>query len=370
MDHIGILKRAWAVTWRYRILWLFGLFAGGAGSTGGIDYSFGRGEVDDAMVRQFQEFVFWVQDNLGLVVAVAASLAFVGLALFVISIAAKGGLVHLVNEAEEGRAVRGLDGWSSGFGAWFRVFGIGFVLFAPIVLLSALLFVAILAPLFGPIIGGGVPGPEAFVGLCGGLLFGGALLLVAGIVAGVLDTLGVRHAILSGTGVFRSIGAAWADLRTRFKDVAVMWLLMFAIGIAYGIVVGMVTAVFGVAVMIAALGDSIWGAVVAALILMLALLLPAAIYSAFSSAVWTVFYRRLTGREIVEETSPFGSGAGPVAPAPPGAPQPGAGGPPPPAPPPSAPPPPPRGGLPLAPPYDPPAPPRPPRPPQPPASSE
>ena len=359
MDHIGVLKRAWTVTWRYRILWLFGLFAGGASSTGGSNYQFGTGDFDEATFRQFEQFGYWIEENIALVFAAAAAFALVGLALFVISIAAKGGLVHLVNNAEEGREVRGMDGWSAGFRVWFRVFGIGFVLFAPIVLISGLLLLAIFAPLVGSLVSGGAPGPEAFVGMCGGVLFGGALLLVVGVIAGVLDTLGVRHAVISGTGVFRSIGAAWSDLRSRFKDVAVMWLLMFAVGIAYGIAVGMVAAVFGVAIAVAVLGGSIWGAAVAGAVLGLVLLLPTAIYSAFISTVWTIFYRRLTGREVVQGAEPPAAGTRHVPPAPPTAPQPGG------SPMPPAPPPPPQGGLPLAPPYAPPyAPPAPPSPPE------
>jgi hypothetical protein len=35
VDYIDILKRAWAVTWRYRILWLFGIFVGGSSSYSG-----------------------------------------------------------------------------------------------------------------------------------------------------------------------------------------------------------------------------------------------------------------------------------------------------------------------------------------------
>jgi len=362
VDHIGVLKRAWAVTWRYRILWLFGLFAGGAISIGGGNYPFGTGDFDDATLRQFEQYRYWVEDNLVLVFAAAADFAFVGLALFVISIAAKGGLVHLVNEAEEGREVRGMDGWSAGFQVWLRVFGIGFLLFAPVALISVVLLVAAFAPLIGSLVSGRDPGPEALFGMCGGVLFGGLLLLVAGIVAGLLDLLAVRHAIISGHGVFRAIGEAWTDLRTRFKDVIVMWLLVVAVDIAYGIAVSMVAAVFGAAIVFAIMGGSLVAAVGAGLVLTLILMLPTAIYSTFISSAWTIFYRRLTGREVVHVSAPPAPPAAgaqyapPVPLAPPAVPQPGGS---------PMPPPPPQGGLPLAPSYSPPAPPAPPEPPAP-----
>ena len=41
MDHIKVLKRAWEITWRYRVLWIFGIILalttarGGGGNNGG-----------------------------------------------------------------------------------------------------------------------------------------------------------------------------------------------------------------------------------------------------------------------------------------------------------------------------------------------
>jgi hypothetical protein len=30
MDHIKVLKRAWEITWRYRVLWIFGIILASA----------------------------------------------------------------------------------------------------------------------------------------------------------------------------------------------------------------------------------------------------------------------------------------------------------------------------------------------------
>lgn len=342
MDHIGILKRAWNVVWRHRILWLFGFFVGGGGGSGGGygNYSISGDEFDPATVREFQRVGEGLQDNIALVLAVAAFLAVVGLAFFIVSIAAKGGLVHLVNEAEEDRPVRGFDGWASGFHNWFKVFAIGLLLWLPFFVVLLIVIVAVVAPIVGPIIAGGEPGGGAIVGMCGGVFFGGVVLLLLGILVGLLDDLAVRHTVLDGTRVIRSIGEAWTDVRTRFKDVIVMWLLMFAVGIAFGIAVGVFAAIFGFAIAASAFTGNLILAIVIGFALFLILLLPSAIFSAFSSAVWTVFFRRLTGREGV--AAPQTPGYSP--PMAPGAPPPE----PPAAPETSSPIPPPPSGLPIA----------------------
>ncbi len=321
MDHIGVLKRAWHITWRYKILWLFGLFAGGAGGGGGGG-GVGRGgatwtedatSLDWLPLREMQRIGWWVQDNIALIAAVVAFLLILGFAMFIISIAAKGGLIHLVNEAEEGRPVRGMDGWAAGFRAWFRVFGIGFVLYAPYTLLALTFLLLMFAPVFASLLSGGEPRPEAFIGVCGGFALGGIVLLVLGILIGWLETLAVRHTVLDHSGVFASIGGAWTDIRVRFKDVIVMWLLIVAVGIAFGVVVGIVAAIFGVSIVAAIFAETYAAAAVAGAALFFALLLPSAIFGAFGSAIWTVFFRRLTGREVVAAPP----GAAPSAPMPP-----------------------------------------------------
>ncbi len=300
MDHVGILKRAWSVTWRYRILWLFGLFvSGGGGGGGGGNYLTGTGDAGADLERQVEQAFYWVQDNIAVLISIAAFLFVVWFALFLLSVAAKGGLVHLVNEAEEDRPVRGIDGWAAGFRAWFRVFGITLVLWLPFMVILGLILLATLAPLTGSLLSGGDPGVESILGMCGGLVVGGLILLLLGVLLGLLDTLAVRHTVLGGTGVFRSIGEAWTDVRTRFKDIFVMWLLMFAVGIGFGIVVGVIAAVFGFAVFAALIAEAWYVAIGIGVVLFLALLLPSAIYGAFSSAVWTIFFRRLSGREVL-----------------------------------------------------------------------
>jgi 16S rRNA (cytidine1402-2'-O)-methyltransferase len=113
---------------------------------------------------------------------------------------------------------------------------------------------------------------------------------------------------------------------------------MLAVGIGFSIVVSVVAAMFGFAIFAATAADMWPIAAFIGFVLFLAMLLPAAIYGAFSSAVWTIFFRRLTGRETIDAAltpgtpaPPIGSGM-PAPPAPPTAPSPPAP-PPPPAPP-------------------------------------
>ncbi|MDZ4177612.1 MAG: hypothetical protein U1E29_00015, partial [Coriobacteriia bacterium] len=323
MEYGSILKRAWEITWRYRILWLFGFFAGGAsgggGGGGGSNYSFGDDEIDFA---QFDRAGQWFSDNIAVIIAVAAVLVLIGIVLWVISIAARGGLVRLVNDAEENRDVRAANGWSTGFRLWGRLFVLDLVLGLPVLVLAVI--VGVIA--FLPLIRAGIDGSDptaGFLSLCGGLFVGGIVLLIVGVIIGLLSELGRRHAVIADQPALRSIGLAWTDIRTRFKDVFVMWLVLFGVGIAYGIVVGLIAAVFGVIIAISALGGAWPLAIALGLLLFLVLIVPSAIYAAFHSTTWTVFYRRLTGLDAAgrpDVSEPPAGGPEGYAPAPPPAP--------------------------------------------------
>ncbi|MDP2401858.1 MAG: hypothetical protein Q8M66_07750, partial [Actinomycetota bacterium] len=226
MEYGSILKRAWEITWRYRILWLFGFFAGGAsggGGGGGGNYSFGEDDIDFA---QFDRAGQWLLDNIVLIIAVAAVLVLFGIALWVISVAARGGLVRLVNDAEESRDVRAANGWSTGFRLWGRLFVLDLVLGLPVLVLVGV--VGLVA--FLPLICAGIDGSDPTAGIlsmCGGLFVGGILLVVIGFIVGLLSELGRRHAVIADQPALRSIGLAWTDISTRFKDVFVRWLVLF-----------------------------------------------------------------------------------------------------------------------------------------------
>jgi len=169
VDYIGILKKSWNVTWRYKILWLFGLFAGAGGGGGTFSYSFPGGSSTSssssglptgASAAQFEAFV---QRYAVLIVIVALFFVVLGLLLWMVSVAARGGLIHLVNEAEERRDVHAAAGWHAGFSKWWRVFAVGFLADLPVGFLVIVMLVvlaigtvgAIATPLTGMLIAWG-----------------------------------------------------------------------------------------------------------------------------------------------------------------------------------------------------------------------
>ncbi len=300
MNYTGIIKRAWNIVWRYRILWLFGLLAGSSGGTSGgsSNYSTGRGDFGGTP-DYFYDIERWFETNVGLIIAIAVFLLLIGLAFLLISIAAKGGLIYLVREADEDRPVRGGAGWSVGFRNWGRVFLIDLLLMLPFLVVSLIFAVLMIVPFLGDFSNEAATA-TAGLGVCGALAIGVPLLLVGGIVVGILELYATRFAVLHDVTAVASIGQAWQLFKSRFKDTVLMGLLLFGIGIAFGVAVAVLAAIFGVVGALASFGSSSAIPLVFAIgLLSLILVVPAAIYGAFTSAVWTLTFRALTEPERV-----------------------------------------------------------------------
>ncbi|TLM72535.1 MAG: hypothetical protein FDZ70_08360, partial [Actinobacteria bacterium] len=306
MDYAGIIKRSWQITWKYRVLWLFGLFAGGiSGSFSGSGAQGDSGTISgdlSGLERQVERgadaFVRWFTDNLGIAVAVVLIMSVAGFALWVISIAAQGGLVKLASEADQDRPVLGSEGWAIGFRYWGRTLLIQLVLTLPFAVLIGALVAATIISFIPAMTSDGDPVTAALGGVamvCGVFAIAIPLTFVLAFVVGSVYLLALRYGILEDRPSFAAIGAAWGAFKARWKQVFGMWLALMLVGIIYGMLAAVIAVGFvlpaGVAFMAGNLPMS------AALILLLALvmLLPNAIYAALRSTAWTVFFRRLTG---------------------------------------------------------------------------
>jgi len=305
MEYTPILKQASRITFENRVLCLFSFFA--TGSIYNLTLLVPAGVFDQWMhMRGFEDRFI---ENLPLfAVAIVAAL----LAMFVfwiLAIVSHGGLIRLVDDADQGREVSGLTGWSTGFRLLGRVFLLGLVLFVPYALVSGMITALVAAPLLLGGMEGDLTGP--IIVLCGGMLIGAPLLLAGGILIDLLLNLGLRHAVLGDLTALRSIGHAWGNLRSRFKDVVVMWLLLLVITI---IALGIATSLSALFQMIQGFveGINFWGAVAVGALNFLISTLLMVIWWTFISGAWTLFYRRLISEEssqpVTLAPAPFAGG--------------------------------------------------------------
>ncbi len=172
-----VLKRAWDIAWRYKILWLFGFFAAEA-SGGGFNSNFNSSSTSNATSRaSAAQFLQALERWWPVIVGMIVFFVLVGIAIWIVSVAARGGIVRLTSDADAGLEVRASNGWSTGFSKWGRVFLQQLVFFLPIFLI-VLIFVLLFALTLGGSIAGIVAGSRGTGNP--GALAGGIVGLVAG----------------------------------------------------------------------------------------------------------------------------------------------------------------------------------------------
>ena len=325
-----IIKKAWHITWRYRYLWILGLFAGVTGGSGGVGgggngfsrFNTGTGTGSSTPANPFNADVLrtFLQQWLPAIVVGVALLTVIGIAFAIVGIGARGGLIWAVNEIEEGRRPRLGQAWDAGFAKFWSLLGFGIMVQLPIVIAAFAMAAAILLPILTPLLRGRTPDPAGvIVPMCGALAIGIPVLLVAGLVLGVMYITGTRFIVLNGASAGHAVGESWRALRARFADHALMYLINVGLSIAASLVIAvpLIVLTLMVAVPVAVAGaSSHWGFLavvvgVAFLVVMVVAFAYSAIWGTFTSSLWTIFFRRLTGREpLWPDASPI-----PVAPA-------------------------------------------------------
>jgi hypothetical protein len=303
VNYTEIIKRAWKITWEHKALWILGLFAGTTGgstrfgqigyrvdsqSLQGLDLSRG---IAGSTVYSYADR--WVPVLLGVIV-----LLFLFAVLWaVVSLAAQGGLVQQVNEAAERRQVRLGAGWSVGFHYWGRVAISALLLLLPLAAIGFAVAMAWVVAIVLPLAVGTTPGAASWAALAAVIALLVPVSLVAGFLLLNMYTLSLRFIVLENRTATAAISAAWWVVRHRFKDVFLMWLITVGLSLAFGVALIVPAFFLGLGVALTVLVGAWPVAVFAGLLLLVALVAASAVLGTFSSALWTLFFRRVTGRE-------------------------------------------------------------------------
>jgi len=325
MDFGATISRAFNIVLQHRTLWILGFLAslvGGAGSStnalnapGG---AFTSTEPGEALPPEMEDFFEQLAGNPGLILAGLAGFAcvllLVGIALWVISIIAHGGLIGGVQQIEEAGSTSFGQAWSVGVHKFWPLLGLSLLLALPWVVLLAL-FLLLFGGLILPfIMASTAGGEEALAGFTGGLvllLCGGGFLACIGLIYSIfaagLQTFGERAIVLENSGVVDALRRGWQVIRGNLGNIILLALLMLVISIVVGFVIAIVASLLfaptlaAVFVGLGSEGSIGAGAVVLGALSLLAVVVVSAIisafFTAFASAVWTLAYRQFTSAD-------------------------------------------------------------------------
>lgn len=278
-----VLARAWNIIWKNKILWVFGLFAGLAGGSGGNNFNFTlmqNGEASSLPIN----IPAWAVGLL-LLLFVALLIVFIGL-----STLGRAGLVRgawLADGGEDYLTFNQLFRDSQKY--FWRVLLVGILVFA----ISLALVLALIVP---SVLTCGI------IALC---------MLPLFILLSVIVELATIAIVGEDLGIMESLQRAWEIVRTNM-----------ALIIAVGLVIVIISAVTGflaslplIAILAPTLilinsnaGQISSGALMFSLVLFL-LYLPIllgaqSIVTSYVTTTWTITFRRLTGRTAILSSEP------------------------------------------------------------------
>ncbi|HWO57046.1 MAG TPA: hypothetical protein VNN55_05730 [bacterium] len=268
-----IIRDSFAIAWRYKYLWLFGLFAGGAGGGLQIPGDSGGG------LERIDEIKAWILAALAMILLVGFVVGVIIITLHTIS---KSALIYNAYQIETGGAHTLSGGWDFGLKRFWPMLGVTLtqwlIMFSFVVILI-LLEVAIFA----------ISVPLGVLSLLPAIplfFFGIAAVVVVWAYA-------ERYVVLEDRGVIESIGEGWSLVKSEWQPTVTVLLIKLAIAIAVGI--GLMG--IGLVLMLPAIG--IWAVskplaiVYGILVLAPFVILVGAYFGTFDSLVWTKVFLRL-----------------------------------------------------------------------------
>lgn len=312
MDLGYVLRRAWEITWRHKMLWLFGFLVSlgtvsrriGTGS--GVRWEQSARELSPQVQRALVDFLSSPYSVVTVVALVLLGLV-IGVGLALLGALGRAALVDQVRAAEDRGVVNLRAGWLAGRPHLWPVFLIRLLLGLPV----AVMTLAGVLPVVGMVLViAGQERPEVMMpgvfavtlALLACLFPTICLAVLLSVPLSVLQRLAIRACVLEGYDVRGSILRAWAVLREHLGPLALLWLILVGLGIGVTIVISLPLALvvmsFMAVVLLTVFVSPLLFITLTLIIGLLAWLAGAAINSVvdtFLSASWTLAYRELTG---------------------------------------------------------------------------
>ena len=232
LDYGNLLSRAWQITWKHKVLWIFGILAG-LGNGGGPPGDGGNndgGRPSSGFEFGYPQFDQWINqiDQAALVAIVLGLICLallIAVALIALQVIGRGGLIGGVLKADADQAVTFGETWQVGVSKFWTLFLIGLIPG----LVSLLLAIIVIAP--------GVILSVLTLGLgflC--LIPLVCLLAIGGVILNIIAYFAQIAAVAENLGVLDALRRAWAVITANVGNIVVLGLIVLAVGFFAGLI--------------------------------------------------------------------------------------------------------------------------------------
>lgn len=306
MDYGKVLARAWEITWRWKVLWILGFLAalgsGGGGGGGSTSYSTSGNEWSTWWGYPYRE-PYIPPGVIAAIIGVACLAFILAIAIWVVSVIARGGLIAGVQQVEEeGHTSFGLA-WRAGARRFWTLFGIGILAAIPLIILVVVGIVVLILMFVGSGFAFESSDAAGAAGIVTSILCGGVFCCGMFIVTIILQQIRIyaeRAAIVEDLGWIDAFSRGWDVLKANLGPTIVFWLIFFAIGVVFFVAIAAVLGVTALPfiALVANVDTGPWlfaPICCGGLIAVIVAAVINAIVQTFTSATWTLAYREMIG---------------------------------------------------------------------------
>lgn len=293
VPYLGIIKKAWNITWHNKYLWWFGFFVA-LGSCGNINYSLDRpgNPKLEKSIEQIQQFL----TNHSYLIIIAVVLVLIVLILRIIG---KGALISSTYKTAKNRSSDFKLGFREGKKYFWKLLGLGLVVAG--YFLAALIILAV---------------PVIFLFVNGNYIIGSLLAAVAififlplVIILLFLREYGSLYIVLGGLKITAALENSYVLLRRNILSSVIMALVFIPLSIGFFLlliaVILPVAAVFLIIGLIFYFFISKIGAFVilflAISVLVFMLMFFRSIWEVFAQTIWVLFFQEIASLKPTEE---------------------------------------------------------------------
>ncbi|MBD3244747.1 MAG: hypothetical protein GF335_02015 [Candidatus Moranbacteria bacterium] len=313
INYMGLVKRAFNITKSHKFLWILGILvamgSGGSGNFNISDFSSDESEqTTEAISEVAQDMLAFLQDNWGLVTAVGLLFLIIIIAIKVLSLIARGGLIDAVDKIDSDMETGFKKSFKQGAGFFWSLFALGLFKFMVTLALAA----AIIIPFFLLITTFAITELSAVSIILGIiLLFIGLFLLIIPLIfIGILIHFATFYVVVAKQKFASSLSLAYNLIKNNIWPIILAGLVSFGISILFtlGLILLMIPVFIIITLMVVgtiALEQNLLlviSAIILGIIFILASLLISGIFTAFKLAYWTLFFKEIATEKIDNKT--------------------------------------------------------------------
>lgn len=313
-----VLSRAWHITWKHKVLWIFGILAGCAQSGGNANFNSNTSNFNSPgnngfgnVPPQFLQWMETIEENIAIIIAVIVALTCILIIIqTTISIIGRIGLIRGAAQADDGAEKLSFGQlFRESLPYFWRVFGLNLIVGLPIFILFMAFALVIVFGIIGSAEGNPDDAMLAVFGVFPLMIACFCLLIPFMFVVGMIINQSTRGIILRDMSIRESLSHGWQIFRDNFGPLFLMTIIMVVLGGIVGLIIALPAFAIVFPTMLAFLASEgrntsplLLGGVLFCIYLPLAWLANGILFT-YSESVWTITYLRLADDPDNDNTS-------------------------------------------------------------------